>query len=605
LVIGSLLLWRAQAPAIPLDKDETIKFEARTYVNARVGTQTTQNGPPDTADTLLSKGTFPYSAAGHLRQNRLFIEAEINHDLTRMVKTVGLSDHLPFKVKRLAYHLTFRGEGEGLYDWGPSEYSSASEFEKAKLAKAPLLLIGRQVVKNQAFVDVPGTRHYLRQIGTDRERLFQAFVEADLGNLFWRVGRQVLSWGETDSFQLLDHINPIDNSFGGFMISLDQRRVPLDMALANYYIGGFGPISEMYLEGYVAIDNKVGFDPGTPAGSAWTLPSLGAPDNNTRTFKMVPARNIGDARGGFRLNFNAFDATFSLAHYYTYFDTPALQIVTNPGVGRIPGLFFAFNDGLPCPPQANPGVIQGNVCGAPTRALQTAPKVQVTGAATTFAVPRFYSVVRSEVAYFKDEPAFTQAQLDPFIFNPLNGKADNPNASTTGGRVVRDSINAVLGVDSNVWARFINSNQTILVSTQFFYKHINGAAPGGPAFLPNGKINPDREVLPINTGAYAPKFGSAEYKGLGPVFVTQPADTFLHTLFVGTSYRSGTVNPGVTFFYDWGGAILYQPALTLSHDPFRFTVNYTIIDAHTYKGGSGVSLLKDRDNVEFRFEYVI
>ena len=31
----------------------------------------------------------------------------------------------------------------------------------------------------------------------------------------------------------------------------------------------------------------------------------------------------------------------------------------------------------------------------------------------------------------------------------------------------------------------------------------------------------------------------------------------------------------------------------------------TIIDAHTYKGGSGISLLKDRDNVQFRFEYVI
>ena len=64
LVIGSLLLWRAQASAIPLDKDETIKFEARTYVNARVGTQTTQDGPPDTADTLLSKGTFPTLGSG-------------------------------------------------------------------------------------------------------------------------------------------------------------------------------------------------------------------------------------------------------------------------------------------------------------------------------------------------------------------------------------------------------------------------------------------------------------------------------------------------------------------------------------------------------------
>jgi hypothetical protein len=37
---------------------------------------------------------------------------------------------------------------------------------------------------------------------------------------------------------------------------------------------------------------------------------------------------IGCARGGFLLKFNAFDATFSLAHYYTYFDIPALQVST-------------------------------------------------------------------------------------------------------------------------------------------------------------------------------------------------------------------------------------------------------------------------------------
>ena len=58
-------------------------------------------------------------------------------------------------------------------------------------------------------------------------------------------------------------------------------------------------------------------------------------------------------------------------------------------------------------------------------------------------------------------------------------------------------------------------------------------------------------------------------------------------------------------FYDWGGGFVYQPSVTLSRDPFRFVLSYSIIDSHSYKGGSGVSLLKDRDNVEFRLEYVI
>jgi hypothetical protein len=43
----------------------------------------------------------------------------------------------------------------------------------------------------------------------------------------------------------------------------------------------------------------------------------------------------------------------------------------------------------------------------------------------------------------------------------------------------------------------------------------------------------------------------------------------------------------------------------LVRDPFRFSMSLSILDAATLKGGSGVSLLKDRDNIEFRFEYSI
>ena len=46
-----------------------------------------------------------------------------------------------------------------------------------------------------------------------------------------------LAWGETDVFRLLDNINPLDNSFGGFLVPLDERRVPLDMLRISYQIG--------------------------------------------------------------------------------------------------------------------------------------------------------------------------------------------------------------------------------------------------------------------------------------------------------------------------------------------------------------------------------
>lgn len=604
-VVASLALCSKQSMAASLDKDGDIKLGLRAYVNARVGTENTHDGvllaPPGTANPsnqVSMSGTFPHSDAGHLRQNRAFIEVEFNHDLDRLLKEgfgpLSLLNDLPFRIKDLEYHFTFRGEGDGLYDWGPNEYSTAVEFYKLRAASTPNPFVQNHA---QAYVDVDGSRKRLRHLAVDRERLYQFHVEANFGNLFLRVGRQILSWGETDGFRLLDSINPLDSSFGGFLISLDERRVPLDMVRAQYRIGDIGPLQEMFVESYVAIDNKVGYYPGTPAGSPWALPSLGAPSNNVTTLAIAPARTVNNARGGGRLVFNAFDATFSVAHYYTYFDTPALQVLVNPslpGPGTTKGLLSAFNDGQPCP--NDPTM---NTCGAPTHAIQSAPKVQVSGASTTFAVPQFYSVVRSELAYFKDEPAFTQGQLDPFLFAPLG----HFNTPTDGGKRTRDSLNFVLGLDINQWLRTLNPNQTFFISTQFFYKRILNAA-GSNILTPQGTINPDREVLPVDLNVANVDFRGSKFR-LEPIFITQPSNQYLQTLFIGTSYRSGTINPGVTFFYDWGGAFLYQPSVSFSRDPFRFIVDYSVLDSHIYKGGSGVSLLKDRDNIQFRFEYVI
>ena len=595
VVMLSLALCSQQSTAASLDKEGDIKLGVRTYVNARVGTEDTHDGyiqfaKPKSAGEAALSATFPHSDAGHLRQNRWYIEAELNHDLDRLVREgwgpLSLLHDLPFKIKDLGYHLTFRGEADSLYDWGPNEYSTATQFQTAAT-----VLDTTTAAPGIAAIDVPGLRKRLRHLASDRERLFQAYVEASPGNLFVRFGRQVLSWGETDGFRLLDNINPLDSSFGGFLISLDERRVPLDMLRTQYRIGDIGPLTEMFVEGYAAIDNKVAYYPGTPAGSPWALPSLGAPSNAAESFVLRPGRTVKDARGGGRLVFNALDATFSIAHYYTFFDTPAVQVFTSGKNGQST-VSVPFKEGLPC---ANPRDTSHN-CGFPAHAIQTAPKVQVSGASTTFALPQFYSVVRSEFAYFKDEPAFTQGQLDPFIFNPQNN----------GGRRLRDSLNAVIGLDINQWIRALNPNQTFFFSTQFFFKHIRHGA-GNTAFVrdatgamvPNG----DREVLPVRLDdlATVKTLGSR----LEPFFIRQPTYQYLQTLFIGTSYRSGTINPGMTIFYDWGGAFLYQPTIAFSRDPFRFIIDYSIVDSHIYKGASGVSLLKDRDNVQFRFEYVI
>jgi hypothetical protein len=52
----------------------------------------------------------------------------------------------------------------------------------------------------------------------------------------------------------------------------------------------------------------------------------------------------------------------------------------------------------------------------------------------------------------------------------------------------------------------------------------------------------------------------------------------------------------MTFAYDWSGSLFATPQVILSRDPFR-ELQLQSIYARVPKGASGISLLRDRDNV--------
>jgi hypothetical protein len=624
------------AYGVALDEKGEISLGVRTYTAARIGSEDTNvvicnraggkticggsnGGAAPPAPQVFTSMTFPVSAAGHLRQNRFYAEVEFDHDLSRLLREgfgpLALLNDTPLTFRKFKYHLVYRGEAEGIYDYGPAEYRTAYQYYNKILVpdfSGNTPPIGRD-------------RKRLRKYGVQRQRFFQGYGETQVGQLLVRFGRQILSWGETDAFRLLDNINPLDDSFGGFLIPLDERRVPLDMLRLNYFVGEVGPLYEVYVEGYAAIDEQVGFEPGVPVGSPWALPNLGAPSAVVQSVRTHPQRVVKDTRGGFQVKFNATlpgvdEATFGIAHYYTYFDTPAVQTFTNSQ--------------FPLAIESGPGT---NFLAL---AVQSAPRVQVTGATSTFALPADWArtlglsgepIFRTELAHFHGEPRFTQAQLDPFVYatgscsggavlsdgqlctgnftcaefatNPATGKRECVRTVATGPRT-GDSWNFVLGIDHNQFIRVLNPDQSFFISTQFFYKHLNAAQPR--VQLPRqrpGVFN--GEVLPvpqynINPPFLAPTAGAAQ-----SVFVHNPIDQFLQTLLITTSYYSGQVTPTLTLVYEWSGAWAVIPELTLSRDPFRFNIGYNYLFASTLKGGAGVSLLRDRDNVIFQIEYVI
>jgi hypothetical protein len=301
LVLGPVTSW-----AIFLDQEETLRFNGRVYNRTSFATQSAAD------NTRLRT---PYSDWTML-QNRTFVQMEMRHNLTELI--AGRYDgflsflQLPLTPLRLLdpddidYFLTYRGEYDGVWDYGPDVFSE-------------------RFVRNSAG-DKLDTRQRLRH----RHRLFEAYVDYTKGPLFLRIGRQNLSWGETDVFRLLDQINPLDATFGGFLVPLDERRVPLDMLRTVYGLGSQGPFSEIDIEGYVALDDKVA--EGVPAGSPWAMPN--PPGING--FVKKPARNFTDARGGGRIIVVLGDFTLSIAHYYTYLDAPTLRVVTPTRAGGQP-----------------------------------------------------------------------------------------------------------------------------------------------------------------------------------------------------------------------------------------------------------------------------
>ena len=277
-----------------------------------------------------------------------------------------------------------------------------------------------------------------------RNRLFQAYLQVEVGRLFLRFGRQILAWGETDIFRLLDNINPLDNSFGGFLVPLDERRVPIDMLRASYSFGEipWTPFYEAYIEGFAAIDNAVGYSPGIPdrlAVAAAELRAVGDPaqlratSRRARSSTCAAARSSSSSRRCPAIE----TATFGLAHYYTYVDNPAVQVQTQN---------FPVADHRPA----------NRARGFNALAVQTAPQVQITGATRVVRHPAgmgaarsFLSsepIVRTELAYFHNEPRWSQAQLDPFVFAlpqtaagpcPAPGRHRRPNGFCTRPRAHR------------------------------------------------------------------------------------------------------------------------------------------------------------------------
>ncbi|MEL7029992.1 MAG: LysM domain-containing protein, partial [Pseudomonadota bacterium] len=78
--------------------------------------------------------------------------------------------------------------------------------------------------------------------------LREAYIQGDLLDIDWTIGKQQIVWGESDGFKVLDVVNP--QSFREFILpEFDESRIPLWSARAEKVIG------QTTFEGVVVFDN--------------------------------------------------------------------------------------------------------------------------------------------------------------------------------------------------------------------------------------------------------------------------------------------------------------------------------------------------------------
>src|SRR5439155_637921 len=258
----------------------------------------------------------------------------------------------------------------------------------------------------------------------------------------------------------------------------------------------------------------------------------------------------------------------TLAHYYTYLDVPGIRFRL-PGAVQLPG---------------EPAPTNVARFGNEIQAIERFPRVPISGASLTFPIPSWYSVVRSEAAYFQGEPMNRQGRgstadstgtpgsaaarrlrqennteggLDPFLYP---GFLDLTRRGPVQGSVLqRDTFNFAAGLDVNRFVRWLNPSQTILLTTQFFYKHVFDS-PGDLVLPVSFRQAPVDKTLPVIGNGCGPPSARRACR-LEPRLFHLDDNRFLHTLLVTTSYYGGRIVPSYGMFYDWQGAFVFQPGV--------------------------------------------
>ncbi len=404
----------------------------------------------------------------------------------------------PFVLDKL--HLTYRGGYDTIFDLRNSEYDIPEKVGKTRFD------YGLEDIKHENDL---------------RECTFDITYQGDLGSLFIRPGRQLVSWGESSAANLCDVINPQDVS-NSLVAMPDEQKTPLWMFRAVYNIppqANFG----MNLDIVVSPDIR-------PTQFGPMDESLSAPYIQDKPFGPFSSLFQNPFFEGFLQDVPENRATYGARMTVDIGDSLSVSGVYYRGI---------FNGFAPTYAKILPDGSPYGLALAPCEMILNHPFVTTAGGYfSAYISPPLDIVLRGEFAYVANEPVLTDQTAGGMKLNVLMPQATTPALMAAGVPFylpisideyrTADKYKYMIGFSKNFWARWLSPSQ-VQTSWEAIFIHTQNA----------------REDMAIQWN-----WGNSTFRQGAPLFQSTNKDVCLLDVQIVWFWWNGRISPILFVIYD-------------------------------------------------------